>query len=336
MRANHRRRGFTLVELLVVIAIIGILIALLLPAVQAAREAARRSQCANNLKQLGLAAINYEDSYKYYPPAYLGRLPVPAGTQYAGNLPITDSSTLGQQIGLLAFILPQMEQEALWDQVNAVPALPTLTREVGTIPWYGGGGIAGVSQAKASFFLCPSDNAVERTNCWLYLKSYPSGPVTFTTTGGYTTNNTSIGRSNYAGSSGLGGLTNLNAGATINGNFVLADAMAGPFVHRSSYGSREILDGISNTLMFGEGTFEFHPGNPTLQFSASWLGIGCAYTFTLPKNKDGQFDSFSSRHPGSVQFCLADGSVRALRIAISRDVYWTLGGMKDRVATVVP
>src|SRR4051794_28851838 len=74
-------RGFTLVELLVVIAIIGILIALLLPAVQAAREAARRSQCQNNIRQIALATINYESKHKVFPIGYLG----PWGTQNFGN-----------------------------------------------------------------------------------------------------------------------------------------------------------------------------------------------------------------------------------------------------------
>jgi prepilin-type N-terminal cleavage/methylation domain-containing protein len=99
MRAKHRA-AFTLVELLVVITIIGILIALLLPAVQAAREAARRAQCSNNLKQIGLAAHNFQNQFNRFPPGYLGPKP---------QAPPASSYNDGQYVGCLAQELPQME-----------------------------------------------------------------------------------------------------------------------------------------------------------------------------------------------------------------------------------
>lgn len=109
--ATHLRRAFTLVELLVVIAIIGILIALLLPAVQAAREAARRSQCVNNLKQLGLSLNNYHDIYRSFPQGC-------GGTSACTTLP--SGRYNGNCTRLSAFIplLPYMEQQALFDQIR--------------------------------------------------------------------------------------------------------------------------------------------------------------------------------------------------------------------------
>src|SRR5262245_45240345 len=100
-------RGFTLVELLVVIAIIGILIALLLPAVQAAREAARRSQCMNNLRQMGLAMLNYEQSYKVFPPSDV-MTPDPA----------TGLMTKSLSLSVHARLLPFVEESSLRSLVN--------------------------------------------------------------------------------------------------------------------------------------------------------------------------------------------------------------------------
>src|SRR6201995_1292389 len=104
-------RGFTLIELLVVIAIIGVLIALLLPAVQSAREAARRAQCTNNLKQLGLAAANFEAANETYPPGY-GPFPVTAITTCTGS-PLSAC-----RINVLGQLLPYMEQSQLYSAFN--------------------------------------------------------------------------------------------------------------------------------------------------------------------------------------------------------------------------
>jgi len=113
---SHRQAGFTLVELLVVIAIIGILVALLLPAIQAAREAARRSQCANNLKQLGLACHNFHDTRKTLPPA-----------RYRDKY-----STW------FAFIMPYLEQSNEYDLCdNAVRLLPNVRRFIRVKSWVG-------------------------------------------------------------------------------------------------------------------------------------------------------------------------------------------------------
>lgn len=134
---QRRYRGFTLVELLVVIAIIGILIALLLPAVQAAREAARRSQCSNNLKQLALAFHNYHDTHKVL-PRY----------EYM-NTPTTWSSWLGH--GPFTMVLPYIEQSALYDQVD--------------FDLYSYEGVNDtVSKAKIAAFQCPTDGPYADSN----------------------------------------------------------------------------------------------------------------------------------------------------------------------------
>lgn len=110
VRVRPHRHGFTLIELLVVIAIIAILVALLLPAVQQAREAARRTQCKNNLKQLGLACHNFHDTENRFPAGYLG-------APHTVQLQASDLSE-NQWTGLLPQLLPQLEHRNVYDQIN--------------------------------------------------------------------------------------------------------------------------------------------------------------------------------------------------------------------------
>src|SRR5205823_7988334 len=134
-------RGFTLVELLVVIAIIGVLVALLLPAVQAAREAARRMKCQNNLKQFGLALHNYHDAYGRMPASYYRAWPTSVGTTFG---------TPGWGWGTM--ILPRLEQQALFDTLN-VSTLQLNASPLTKLP----------AQTPLPMFRCPSDTG-KKTN----------------------------------------------------------------------------------------------------------------------------------------------------------------------------
>src|SRR5580704_3814438 len=117
MSRSQRRFGFTLIELLVVIAIIAILIGLLVPAVQKVREAAARAQCQNNLKQIGLAALNYESTYKILPP---GGLVSPNSVDInPGN--VSSPPYAGPYTGCLAFLLPYVEQQNVYNMLYTAP-----------------------------------------------------------------------------------------------------------------------------------------------------------------------------------------------------------------------
>ncbi|WP_437222372.1 DUF1559 domain-containing protein [Planctomicrobium sp. SH661] len=145
--------GFTLIELLVVIAIIAVLIALLLPAVQQAREAARRSQCKNNLKQLGLAIHNYADTHRRIPPG--------AG----GSGPVSDLTTNRELLSGFVMLLPFLDQAPLWNNISSTP-------QQGGVP-HGGGVFASVSAIPV--FLCPSSPPGK------YIPSIPDRSYKFST-----------------------------------------------------------------------------------------------------------------------------------------------------------
>ena len=146
-----KRRGFTLIELLVVIAIIGVLIALLLPAVQAAREAARRAQCTNNLKQIGLAMHNYHSSINSFPVGFL----YPNPGQFDPQIP-----QLHYRWSVLAQLTPYLEQTNVYNALNMswpIATGPSGSYGVGT-PYTFFPANQTVKQTIVSSFLCPSDS----------------------------------------------------------------------------------------------------------------------------------------------------------------------------------
>jgi prepilin-type N-terminal cleavage/methylation domain-containing protein len=284
MRKSSLRSAFTLIELLVVIAIIAILIGLLLPAVQKVRAAAARMQCSNNLKQLGLAAMNYESTYGVLPPGF------------------NSSSYLGS----LGYLLPYIEQDNIYKQIPQ--GMFNLANPSGGV-WWGGAWTPTNNQVKT--FLCPSDNAVTAspaTGVWAYFTESDTS-----LTGGYFGGNyPSLGKSNYTA----------NAGALGDTTDSFWGKFRGPYYSNSQTRIVAISDGTSNTFGFGEiigGT-----NNPGTQgprdYVASWAGAGALPTAWGPLDPS-QWYAFGSNHTGVVQFSYCDGSVRSIKKISATDWY---------------
>ena len=216
------RKGFTLVELLVVIAIIGILIALLLPAVQAAREAARRMQCSNNIKQLGLAIMNYEDS--------LGNLP--PGAQW---LPFNADGSTWQvyHCSMLVHILPYMEEQMVWEYFDFT--VDNTDSQINQIEGPGGKPLA---STEIPAFVCPSDTASAQNTNWAYHNYAASRGA-----------NALSNNPNCSCSHPFGAYADVSYSdaETATGRY------SGPFTRRGYLTElRDISDGLSHTIFVGE------------------------------------------------------------------------------------
>jgi len=286
------RRGFTLIELLVVIAIIAILIALLLPAVQQAREAARRTQCRNNLKQFGLALFNYHDTHKTFPPSHIGRCTTP------------DLNASG-----LAMLLPGLDQGPLYNQFNF--SLTSSNQEgsgyeSGTVGTHTSdpatnGNLIPVS-TKLEVFLCPSDPGRERTESSLYR------PSSSDSTPGALTNYDFV-------------TTSLTYYNSCNDWTSAAGTTKAMFGDNSRCQIRDVTDGTSNTVMMAETTRTVRNGHATAWGyrghvmtgiwlaenpinNWDWLGV------KQPIGTLGSWARPGSLHTGGMHMLMGDGSVR--------------------------
>ena len=331
------RSGFTLIELLVVIAIIAVLIALLLPAVQSAREAARRTQCVNNLKQIGLAAHNYISTNDMFPPSA-----VKGGWAFTGNgmtwrAAILQQMELGNQFNAINFSLQLNE--------NPGPALLTV--------WY----------MTFNTFLCPSDadgqsppgfvpygdtgtysvvSPPDPTRMYVpisnYMMSfgdnYAIGNLTATANPWETPYGTpAVPPTPQIGHDGFWG-TNTNGGQMR----AFADYRDGRTATIAS-----VTDGTSNTIFVGESLASEDPNNEMWGFTGGAAGVTVPLNWKTNKPKTacadgGSYGSsdwncrfsyaargFKSRHPGGANFLFADGSVKFLKSSISRVTYAALG-----------
>lgn len=322
--ATHRR-GFTLIELLVVIAIIAILIALLLPAVQQAREAARRTQCKNNLKQIGLAAHNFHDVYNRFPAGkFSAPITVPLGAAGPANLGFYDH----QLLGILPQLLPQIEQANLyeniqvWKGVDYRPDTTVPTDYLIETPFFDDNPTWAAAQAKVPYFTCPSDTqktSVRTPATMHYWETAGGGSITYS----YWATEYGLGETNYMGVAGYFGEIQRHATWAVQ---------KGIFGSRTKHNFRDVTDGTSNTLLFGEVTGDVTvPAGGTTTWNDlnwRWINSGSMLTAWGISSKTNGY-RFASMHPGVIQFALADGSVRAISENIDATTFHRLGSMAD-------
>jgi prepilin-type N-terminal cleavage/methylation domain-containing protein/prepilin-type processing-associated H-X9-DG protein len=319
----YSRRGFTLIELLVVIAIIAVLIALLLPAVQSAREAARRAQCVNNLKQIGLALHNYSSTTNVFPAAKI----------YSGSCSVHSNGGQGLVLNttLFTMLLGNLEQTQLLNAYN-------FSQASSNSAWGGGGtpsdGPPNTNLVGSSFvnttvtstlvasFACPSDQPPPLVNDTNTATSNPYA-------------RTNAMRSNYAGYSGI--YTDYNCPGPTLGNQYYNKSFVGLFVNDVFVSIPEMRDGTSNTMAVGEerqihtstsygpywgcGT---HTSTHMYAFSTTYSAsaINWMPNAVYPGGNGLQYAwGAGSWHPGGVNTVFADGSVRFIKNNIS-PVIW--------------
>ena len=335
-RGTLRRRpagGFTLIELLVVIAIIGVLIALLLPAVQAAREAARRAGCVNNLKQIGLALHNYVSATGVFPPGYVSSI-LPNVTDACNQ---DQENTPGQSVDRGAgwawgsMILPQMEQNAVYNSINFNLSVAYHDNDT-------------CSLTALSVFLCPSDPGPSTIPVF----ENPPDPAN---PGSYNASHVvdTLSRGNYIGMYGLGEICSqsnsrdvANNGAGSSPGNPLGSHL-GMFYRNSNVSVANVTDGTSQSIAVGERSHNLSYVTWVARSIDGWLGITSpieggtdqfnpspeeCWTQVLGpvgledgnrtiNNPTAHVEDYWSRHPGGANMLFADGSVHFLKSSIN-------------------
>ena len=279
-------KAFTLVELLVVITIIGVLVSLLLPAVQAARESARRGVCTNHQKQIGVAIANFEGALSKFPS---GRVGCDDTGDYASISVCPPGLTPEEKMGASGFveILPQLEQQALYDQL-AIRNGGLWNRNVDDLRWYDNLDKRRAIQERLSIYVCPSDMSEPISDV------YGDAIVVHAATSSYSLVNGSLGPDDPSK--------------------LVKYENNGLFLYVIQRKAKQVVDGLSNTLLLGEVLL-----SDTWESSNTWT-YALAHADSLrttanPLNtqpgagmvKELRNGAFGSQHPGGAVFCFADG-----------------------------
>lgn len=322
------RRGFTLVELLVVIAIIGILVGLLLPAVQAAREAARRMQCSNNLKQLGLGILNYESAHKRLPAGRIS--PACLNTTNTAN-----ATRPAQNIHGLATLLPYMEQTALYSQFNWRAPFGDYTRGPAlAVPSAYASGNAKLAAAVIPGFRCPSDGGPDKIIIPTVNRIYAPQLAADNTI--------------QASKTCYDFITNAAGLNTYNYWKIVSTDTRNSFGENSFATLASMTDGTSNTLAMGEQTLDLINGvtsgwsfigwvsngiDPVGKFNTTFPATGLnVWKYNVSALRPGARASWynaASLHPGGVHFVYGDGSVHFISQTIDEPSLTYLSRMAD-------
>lgn len=292
----RKRAAFTLVELLVVIAIIGVLVALLLPAVQAAREAARRMSCGNNLKQLGIAVHNYHDTFKWLPISI---------SSFNGEGPRQTPQRNGK--GWIVSVLPFIEQQTLYADFEQFGFNGHMASGAGIMH----PNCRNAMKTKLKALRCPSDG-----------KSDLTSRVQFQWA------NIEVALTSYKGVIGdtrMGGASSIHPGTTPDCHNTVG---CNGIFYRNNYQDNmrlvDITDGTANTFMIGEDVPFYNNHSTAFYSNGDYCSCHGPLNY-MPKPVDPNFwpnvMTFRSLHPNVAQFCMADGSVHVVAQNISHTLY---------------